>query len=38
MQAHEPHIEAVREVLGLLIAALGLVGLYLTTSRSARMG
>ena len=38
MQAHEPHIEVVREFLGLLIAALGLVGLYLTTSRSARMG
>lgn len=38
MQAHEPHIEVVREFLGLLIAVLALVGLYFTTSRSARMG
>lgn len=38
MQAHEPHIEVVREFLGLLIAVLALTGLYFTTPRSARMG
>ena len=38
MHVTEPHIEVVREYLGLLIAVLALVGLYFTTSRSARMG
>jgi len=38
MQAHEPHIEVVREFLGLLIAVLALAGLYFATSRASRMG
>ncbi len=38
MQAHEPHIEVVREFLGLLLAVLALAGLYFSTSREARMG
>lgn len=38
MQAHEPHIEVVREFLGLLIAVLSLVGLRAGTPREARMG
>ncbi len=38
MHVTEPHIEVVREFLGLLIAVVALVGLYFTTSRSARMG
>ncbi|MBK8498664.1 MAG: transmembrane 220 family protein [Flavobacteriales bacterium] len=38
MQAHEPHIEVVREFLGLLIAVLALVWLTITTPRESRMG
>jgi hypothetical protein len=34
MKAEEPHIEVVREFLGLLIAVLALSGLALTTRRS----
>lgn len=37
MQAHEPHIEVVREFLGLLIAVLALVWLTWTTPKDARM-
>ncbi len=38
MHVTEPHIEVVREFLGLLIAVVALVGLYLTTPRTSRMG
>ena len=38
MQAHTPHIEVVREFLGLLIAVLSLAGLFFITSKEARMG
>lgn len=38
MQATAPHIEVVREFLGLLIAVLALTGLYWATPRTARMG
>jgi hypothetical protein len=38
MQATEPHIEVVREFLGLLIAVVSLAWLSLTTSREARIG
>jgi len=38
MQATEPHIEVVREFLGLLIAMLSLAGLFFSTSRAVRMG
>lgn len=37
MQAHEPHIEVVREFLGLLIAVCALAWLTWSTSRTARM-
>ncbi len=38
MHVTEPHIEVVREFLGLLIAVVALAGLYFSTSREARMG
>jgi hypothetical protein len=38
MKATEPHIEVVREFLGLLIAVVALAWLSFTTSREARMG
>lgn len=38
MHVTEPHIEVVREFLGLLIAVGALLGLYFTTPRDARMG
>ena len=38
MHVTEPHIEVVREFLGLLIAGLSLAGLFFTTSKEARMG
>jgi hypothetical protein len=38
MQATAPHIEVVREFLGLLITVLALVRLTFSTSREARMG
>lgn len=38
MQAHEPHIEVVREFLGLLIAVAALAWLMLRTPKGARMG
>lgn len=38
MQAHEPHIEVVREFLGLLIAVAVLVWLTASTPKEARMG
>jgi UDP-N-acetylmuramyl pentapeptide phosphotransferase/UDP-N-acetylglucosamine-1-phosphate transferase len=38
MQATVPHIEVVREFLGLLITVLALVRLTFSTSREARMG
>lgn len=38
MHVTEPHIEVVREFLGLLIAVLALLGLFTTTPRAARMG
>lgn len=38
MQATAPHIEVVREFLGLLIAVLALVWLWWSTPREARMG
>ncbi|MBK8948877.1 MAG: transmembrane 220 family protein [Flavobacteriales bacterium] len=38
MQATEPHIEVVREFLGLLIAVSSLAWLTFTTSREARLG
>lgn len=37
MQAKEPHIEVVREFLGLLIAVVSLAVLIFTTPRTARM-
>ena len=38
MKATEPHIEVVREFLGLLIAVLCLLGLWASTRRGGRMG
>jgi hypothetical protein len=38
MQAHEPHIEVVREFLGLFIAVLALSGLWRSTPPGSRMG
>lgn len=38
MKATEPHIEVVREFLGLFIAVLALFALYAATPRNARMG
>ena len=38
MQATEPHIEVVREFLGLMIAVLALLSLFFSTPRVARMG
>lgn len=38
MKATNPHIEVVREFLGLLIAVLALVWLWKSTPREARMG
>ncbi|MEO8067873.1 MAG: transmembrane 220 family protein [Flavobacteriales bacterium] len=38
MKATNPHIEVVREFLGLLIAVLALVWLWKSTARGARMG
>ncbi|MCC7501569.1 MAG: transmembrane 220 family protein [Flavobacteriales bacterium] len=38
MKATEPHIEVVREFLGLLIAVGCLLGLWASTPRGARMG
>jgi hypothetical protein len=38
MQATAPHIEVVREFLGLLITVLALVRLTFSTAREARMG
>ena len=38
MKATEPHIEVVREFLGLLIAVVCLLGLWASTPRGERMG
>lgn len=38
MEAHEPHIEVVREFLGLLIAVVSLLGLWRSTPTGSRMG
>lgn len=38
MQATDPHIEVVREFLGLLIAVLALLWLWWSTPKEARMG